>query len=158
MSSFNPLSFFTSPVGLSAIIAWLLAQWVKVPIEFIRTRKINWALLISPGGMPSSHSALMTAVTTAIGLYVGFNSPLFALALAISGIVVYDATGVRRQAGLQAGRINLIVEEVFTNRKWPEEEWVKLVEVIGHSPGEAAAGVGFGIAVAVIVRLLMPPV
>lgn len=107
--------------------------------------------------MPSSHSALMTSVTTAIGFYVGWDSPLFVLALAITGIVVYDATGVRRQAGLQAARINLIIRKIFEEKKWPEEEIESLREVIGHSPGEALAGVLFGMSIAVIVRLLVPP-
>ena len=149
--------FFASPVAISAMAGWILAQLLKVPVEYFRHKDWDWSLLANAGSMPSSHSALMTSVTTAIGFYVGWDSPLFVLALAITGIVVYDATGVRRQAGLQAARINLIIRKIFEEKKWPEEEIESLREVIGHSPGEALAGVLFGMSIAVIVRLLMPP-
>lgn len=152
------LSFLTNPMVISALVGWLGAQALKVPIDYLRTKRWNWALLASAGGMPSSHAALMTATTLSIGLYSGFSSPAFVLGLAITGIVVYDATGVRRQAGLQAERINRIVNMILTEHKWPTEDWNDLREVIGHSPAEAAGGVFFGALVAVAVYLLMPPV
>ncbi|MFZ3071139.1 MAG: divergent PAP2 family protein [Anaerolineaceae bacterium] len=151
------VDLFTSPVAISAFCAWVLAQIIKVPIEYLRKKTWNWALLANAGGMPSSHSSLMTAVSTSIGYYVGWGSPLFVLALSITGVVVYDATGVRWQAGLQAARINLIVKTIFEKKIWPEEDVDSLRESIGHSPGEALAGVLFGFAIATIVRLLMPP-
>ena len=105
--------------------------------------------------MPSSHSALMTAVTTSIGLNAGWGSPVFALALAITAIVVYDATGVRRQAGFHAERINQIIRELFQLKKLEEDEVSYLREIIGHTPGEAFAGVLFGAAIALLVQLVM---
>jgi len=151
-------AIFSSPVAIASFIAWLLAQLLKAPIEYLRTKRWNWALMIGPGGMPSSHSALMTAVTASIGHYHGFDNPLFILALAISGIVIYDATGVRRQAGFQAQRINLIIKEIVENKVWPEKEFKDLREVIGHSPGEALGGIIFGLGVSIIVWLIIPVV
>jgi len=90
------------------MLGWILGQLIKMPVEYLRHKRCDWTLLLIAGGMPSSHSALMTSVTTSIGLNAGWDSPIFALALAITGIVVYDATGVRRQAGFHAERINQI--------------------------------------------------
>ncbi len=149
--------FFSSPVAISGFVALFLAQILKVPMYYLRKKEWDWSLLANAGGMPSSHSALMTGITTAIGFYVGWGTPLFALSLAITSIVVYDATGVRRQSGLQAARINMIVKQIIEERRWPGQEVESLLEIIGHSPGEAFAGIGFGLAVAAAVRLLMPP-
>ena len=137
--------------------ALLLAQVLKVPFGYWRTKDVDWSLLLDSGGMPSSHSSLISSIATAIGFYVGWGSPLFALAFAMAIIVVYDAAGVRRQAGLHAARINLIVREVIQTGKIPEKEWETLRESIGHSPAEALVGVLLGFLVAVLLRLLMPP-
>jgi len=149
------LDFFTNPVGVSTLLGWLLGQLIKVPVEYLRHKRWNWTLLLSAGGMPSSHSALMTAVTASIGLNSGWGSPVFALALAITGIVVYDATGVRRQAGFHAERINQIIREVVHLKKLEDEEVSYLREIIGHTPGEAVAGVLFGILIAFAVQWAM---
>jgi len=151
----NFLSFFTNPVGISTMLSWILAQLIKVPFEYLRYKRWDWALLLNAGGMPSSHSALMTAVATSIGLNVGWDSPMFALALAIAGIVVYDATGVRRQAGLHAERINQIVRELLHLKKLEEDQVSYLREIIGHTPGEAVAGVFFGTLIALMVQWIM---
>ena len=151
----NPLDLFSSPIGVSAMAGWILAQVVKLPIGYLRTKKWDWALLINAGGMPSSHSALMAAVTTAIGLSEGLANPLFILALSITGIVIYDATGVRRQAGFHAERINHILREGFKEGKFEENSRLELREIIGHSPAEAIVGALFGIGIAIVVHLLM---
>ncbi len=151
----NLLSFLTNPVGVSTMLGWILGQLVKVPVEFLRHKRWDWTLLLNAGGMPSSHSALMTAVTTSIGLNAGWDSPLFALAIAITGIVVYDATGVRRQAGFHAERLNQIGRELLHLNKLDESELSYLREIIGHTPGEAFAGVLFGIAIAFVVQWIM---
>ena len=75
----SPLGVFQNPVFLSSVIAWGLAQIIKVPVEYFRTKKINWALLLSSGGMPSSHSALMVGAAYGAGLFIGFDSPVFAV-------------------------------------------------------------------------------
>ena len=137
------------------MLGWILGQLIKVPVEYLRHKRWDWTLLLSAGGMPSSHSALMTAVTTSIGLNAGWGSPVFALALAITAIVVYDATGVRRQAGFHAERINQIIRELFQLKKLEEDEVSYLREIIGHTPGEAFAGVLFGETIALLVQLVM---
>ncbi|MEN6531620.1 MAG: divergent PAP2 family protein [Anaerolineaceae bacterium] len=149
------LDFFTNPVGISTMLGWILGQLIKMPVEYLRHKRWDWTLLLSAGGMPSSHSSLMTATTTSIGLNVGWGSPIFALAVAVTSIIVYDATGVRRQAGFHAERINQIARELLKLKKLEENDASYLREVIGHTPGEAAAGVLFGALIALAVQWVM---
>ena len=130
---------------IAGLIAWLLAQVIKLPLDYLWTRKWNWALLITTGGMPSSHSSLVTGTVFAIGLYNGFDSPLFALGVAITMIVTYDAAGVRRQAGIHAQRINVLFDELLRGHIFSEKD---LREVLGHTPLEVAGGILLGIIVA----------
>ena len=130
---------------IAGLIAWLLAQIIKLPLDYLWTRKWNWALLITTGGMPSSHSSLVTGTVFAIGLYNGFDSPLFALGVAITMIVTYDAAGVRRQAGIHAQRINVLFDELLRGHIFSEKD---LREVLGHTPLEVAGGILLGIIVA----------
>ena len=134
-------------VLIAALIAWAIAQTLKIPIEYIQTHRWNWALLVQPGGMPSSHSALIVGITHGIGLSVGFGTPLFALAFAISMIVIYDATGIRRQAGKHAELINAMINDLAAGNPLKEEQ---LREVLGHTPLEALGGIVLGLLVAQI--------
>jgi acid phosphatase family membrane protein YuiD len=136
---------FQNHVLWTAMAGWFLAQAVKVPVDYFRERRWNWALFFAAGGMPSSHSALVTSTAAAVGLHIGFDSPLFAVAVAFAMVVVYDATGVRRQAGMQAKKINILVEELLKGHAINEQH---LREVIGHTPLEAMWGVLLGIATA----------
>ncbi len=149
------LDFFTNPVGISTMLGWILGQLIKMPVEYLRHKRWDWTLLLSAGGMPSSHSSLMTAATMSIGLNVGWGSPIFALAVAVTSIIVYDATGVRRQAGFHAERINQIARELLKLKKLEENDATYLREIIGHTPGEAAAGVLFGALIALAVQWVM---
>lgn len=142
---------FANRVLVAALSAWGLAQIIKVPLELLIRKQLNWAILFSPGGMPSSHSALMTGVTVGIGIQSGFDTPIFALAVAVSMIVIYDATGIRRQAGKQAKVINQMIEDLAHGHPLREQE---LKEVLGHTPLEVLGGVVFGIAVAIFVMSL----
>src|SRR5512143_2054523 len=135
-------------VLIAGLIAWGTAQIVKVPIAWLRTRRWTWAPLFSVGGMPSSHSALIVGATNAVGLYYGYDSPVFALGIALSMIVTYDAAGVRRQAGMHAERINLLFDELLQGHIWDEEE---LREVLGHTPLEVLGGILWGLAVTIMV-------
>lgn len=137
------------------MLGWILGQLIKMPVEYLRHKRWDWTLLLSAGGMPSSHSSLMTAATTSIGLNVGWGSPIFALAVAVTSIIVYDATGVRRQAGFHAERINQIARELLKLKKLEENDASYLREIIGHTPGEAAAGVLFGALIALAVQWVM---
>ena len=139
-------------VLITTLIAWILAQLLKLPTDFIKSHKWHWSLFFSAGGMPSSHSALISSSTLGIGLFQGFGSPLFALALAIGMIVVYDATGIRQQAGKHAQKINQMMEALFQGHPISD---TTLKEVLGHTPFEAVMGVVLGSAVALIVWLVV---
>lgn len=136
-----------NPVLISALISWTIAQTLKVLIDFWANRKWNWALLFHAGGMPSSHSAMVSATAYGIGLFFGFRTPLFALATVFGLIVIYDATGIRRQAGQQAALLNTLIENFSKGREGRQR---KLREVLGHTPGEAVTGMVLGISVAQI--------
>ncbi len=136
-----------NPVFFACLIASIMAQVLKLPLEYLRTKTWDWSLILGTGGMPSSHSAVVTAAAVSVGHYVGFDSPLFGLAFAIASVVVYDATNIRRQAGFHAQQINRIVKEVFEGKVKPVEELQELREVLGHSWAEALGGILLGILV-----------
>jgi hypothetical protein len=140
-------------VLVAGVLAWFIGQFLKFPLEYILNKQWKWGVLISAGGMPSSHSALVTAVSLSIGLQEGFSSPLFALAAALAMIVVYDATGVRRQAGIHAQRINALMKTFLESHQVPEKE---LKEVLGHTPVEVIAGVLLGILISLLLYWVMP--
>ncbi|TLN07411.1 divergent PAP2 family protein [bacterium] len=148
-------NIFANQVLWTGLLGWFLAQLLKPFVEYLIKRRWNWGLWFSAGGNPSSHSALMTSTTLAIGLYVGFGTPLFALAVAISMIVVYDAAGVRRQAGMQAARINRLFEEMFAGHPITEK---RLKEVLGHTPRQVFTGILLGAAIAMLMYVLWPPI
>jgi acid phosphatase family membrane protein YuiD len=137
-------------VLVAAIAAWMLAQIFKVPFQYLREGHLDWTVLVRPGGMPSSHSALITAGAHGVGLTAGFDSPVFALGVVIAMIVIYDATGVRRQAGRHAEVINTIIRNLFEGHQLSQDE---LREVLGHSPIEALVGLLLGLTVA---QILVP--
>ncbi|HKY54383.1 MAG TPA: divergent PAP2 family protein [Anaerolineales bacterium] len=141
----NFLAIFENKPLIAGLAAWLLAQVIKIPLDYFRTRRWNWALLLTTGGMPSSHSSLMTAITLAIGLYYGFDNPVFALGVAITMIVTYDAAGVRQQAGIHAQRINVLFDELLHGHPINQRD---LREVLGHTPLEVAGGILLGLIVA----------
>ncbi|MHB0924202.1 MAG: divergent PAP2 family protein [Bellilinea sp.] len=146
---------FSNQVLAAALLGWFFGQFLKVPFEYLVKRRWNWALWFSSGGMPSSHSSLMVSTTLAIGLYHGFGTPLFALAFAISMVVIYDATGVRRQAGFHAQKINILVDELFHGRPIPQE---RLIEVLGHTPRQVLGGMALGVVIALSLYVFWPPV
>jgi len=139
-----------NPALLTALIAWFLAQVLKPPLEYLRRGKWNWGYLLAAGGMPSSHSALMVGATTGIGLHEGFASAIFALAVATTMIVIYDAAGVRRQAGMHAARINVLINELLSGHPVSDKQ---LLEVLGHTPLEVSGGVFLGIVVGILYKL-----
>nr|WP_133580308.1 divergent PAP2 family protein [Aureibacillus halotolerans] len=132
----------------ASLFSILFAQVVKVPIEFVTSRKISIALVTSTGGMPSSHSAAVTALATGVGLVEGFGSTYFAISCVFAVIVMFDATGVRRHAGEQATVLNKLVSDfnhfVHEAKQWPdkkEKEKIKeLKELLGHQPIEVFFG------------------
>jgi uncharacterized protein len=152
-----PLSgIFQNPVLIACLIASFLAQILKLPLEYIRKKEWDWSLLFGTGGMPSSHSAVVTAAAAGIGHYVGYDTPLFGLAFAVAMVVIYDATNIRRQAGFHAQQINRIIHEMLDRKASPLEEFELLREVLGHSPAEAVGGVILGILVSWVVWQFWP--
>jgi hypothetical protein len=145
---------FANYVLESALIAWAMAQLIKPFLYWLRTRKWSWGPLFSAGGMPSSHSALMVGTTISIGLYDGFNTSLFALALAATMVVIYDAAGVRREAGRHAEAINVLIDELLSGHPISDKE---LREVLGHTPLEVAGGIILGVVVSISFWLIVGP-
>lgn len=141
-----------NPVLLSALASWLVAQVLKVVLELITKRRMNWALLFQAGGMPSSHSAMVSATALSAGLVYGFDNPAFSVAAVLAMIVIYDATGVRRESGRQAVLINSIIEELSKGKIPPQG---KLKEVLGHTPGEALLGTLLGLSIGFIVGVYL---
>ena len=125
----------------NAVLAWGLAacglaQFSKLLFELIFKQRWRPSVLIETGGMPSSHSALVTGTAAGIGLQLGFNDPVFALASTIAFIVMYDASGIRRSAGLTAAKVNQISKE--NSKEFSSE--ITLKESLGHTKIEVLVG------------------
>jgi hypothetical protein len=148
----NPARIILNPILIPALIAWSLAQILKVPLEFFYTKRWNWSLLLQAGGMPSSHSALVSAACLAAGLFMGFDSSEFAISFVLAMVVIYDATGIRRQAGKHAEIINAMIEDLTTGHPLKTEQ---LREVLGHTPLESLGGTLLGIAVALVTWMIV---
>ncbi len=136
---------------LSSFVAWSIAQVSKFFIWRWQKGKLNFRILVSAGGMPSSHSALVSALATSTGLWEGFSSTAFALSLILALIVMYDAAGVRRAASIQAQILNQILEELFQGHPISEK---RLWELLGHTPFEVLAGALMGVGTSVLLYLL----
>ncbi|MBM7661407.1 acid phosphatase family membrane protein YuiD [Bacillus mesophilus] len=157
------MSLFTNFPLWAALAGIGFAQFVKVPIQYIATRKIDWSLLTSTGGMPSSHSAAVTALATAIGIEQGLDSPIFAVATVFAIIVMFDATGVRRHAGEQATVLNKLVtdfhkfvdEALHWQEKAEQEKRKELKELLGHQPIEVFFGGLTGILLTLVLYYLI---
>jgi acid phosphatase family membrane protein YuiD len=133
-------------VLLVALVACFVAQGLKLIIDLVQNRKLNVHVLVTTGGMPSAHSALVTALATGIGQTLNWTSPEFALATIFAIIVMYDAAGVRQAAGKQARVLNQMIDELFQEK--PEFNQDRLKELLGHTPVQVLAGSVLGITVA----------
>ena len=139
---------FYNAILVSAVTAWAIAQILKVAVSVILLRKLNFQLIFSSGGFPSSHSATVSALALGIGKYYGWDSPIFAVSAVFSMIVLYDAAGVRRAAGKQAEVLNQLVERLYPGAN---SDQARLKELIGHTPLEVFAGVSVGIIVGLLI-------
>ena len=148
------MSLFENYPLWSALAGIGLAQFIKIPLHFITHRTWNWGLLFSTGGMPSSHSAAVTALSTAVGITEGFNSSYFAIATIFAIIIMFDAAGVRRHAGQHAALLNVLIEDfnLIKNElkffKSEQRNREKLKELLGHQPIEVLMGAWLGILIA----------
>lgn len=153
-----------------AFISWVTAQLIKTLLTYVKFKEFRAERLFGAGGMPSSHSALVCAITTGIAKLEGFSSPLFALTICFAGVVMYDAMGVRRAAGEQAKVLNKMIFSFkdinkifdFLNEEIEEEfdettdkimEQKELKEFLGHTPLEVLGGALLGILIASIIPI-----
>ena len=139
----------TNPIIDCALLAWFLAQLIKVVLDAVLLRKLDLRRFVSSGGMPSSHSALAVAATAAVGKLHGIQSPDFALAVILSAVVMYDACNVRRSAGDTARLVNQILAHV--ERLTAEDFADDLREVMGHTPLQVLMGALLGLGVGLLV-------
>ena len=134
-------------IVLAAAMAWFIAQAIKVLLGLARTKKFDFKWLVRSGGMPSSHVAMSTSLAVSLGLSYGFDSGLFALGLGFTAITMFDAQGVRRHSGKQAGILNKMMEDIYEHKGIQE---TRLKELIGHTPVEVYAGGALGIVIAIL--------
>ena len=131
-----------------SVLAWFVAQILKVIFVFIQRKKLDFRRLVGSGGMPSSHSSFTVALAMSVGFVCGFSSVEFAICVCFALVVMYDAAGVRRSAGQQARILNKIVEE------WERGDFshteTKLKELLGHTPVEVVAGAILGAVIAIL--------
>lgn len=137
---------------ITAGIAFLVSQVSKVVYYYFREKKLDIMHFFEAAGMPSTHSAMSCALSLAVGFSQGFNSPLFAIALIFTIVVMYDAMGVRLATGQQANVLNKIIEDIYSEKVSEKE---KLKELIGHTPLEVFAGGVLGILIAIIMYLIV---
>lgn len=142
MRTFLESSFVT------ALLAWFVAQVIKVITVLVVDRKFDFGRFVGSGGMPSSHAAFVTSLSVAIGIANGFASEIFAVSAVLALVVMYDAAGVRRAAGEHAKLLNEILQE------WAKQDFrnteVQLKELLGHTPLQVVAGALLGIVIALI--------
>ena len=141
----------SNQVLVSAVAGWIVAQVLKTMLDFALNRRINWERMVGSGGMPSSHSATVCGLTTAAALRYGVSSFEFAVCFVLSMVVMYDATGVRRETGKQAKLLNSILSEnpLKLNAEVLQE---KLKEYVGHTPLQVVAGAILGICLALVIN------
>lgn len=139
--------FLTNRILLAAALAWVVAQVSKTVFELIQQRKLILSRLVSAGGMPSSHSALVMGLATATGRVMGVGSATFAIAVVLASIVMYDAAGVRRAVSIQARILNQMIDEAFQGQPFAEK---RLRELIGHTPIQVFVGALLGVAIGLL--------
>jgi uncharacterized protein len=154
--------FLSYPI-LAALLGMFIAQFVKIPIHYFSSGELRWNLMFSTGGMPSSHTATIISLTTAIGLTSGLHSNEFAISVVVSLIVMHDATGVRRHAGYHAevlntllADFNLLIDTLKNPKLKKTESREKLKELLGHQPAEVFFGLLTGIIVGILTYQVYP--
>lgn len=148
IADFNPFHLLTTPWFWSSFIGWTLAQFIKMTTGLVKTGKVDFRYLLSTGGMPSAHSAMVCGLCTSIGLTEGFDTPIAMLAGGFAAITMFDAASVRRAAGHQAKVLNQMIDELFKQHRLKH---TRLKELLGHTRKEVFAGMAVGIAVAMAV-------
>lgn len=132
---------------IAAAVAWFIAQALKMIISFVENKKIDWSLATASGGMPSSHTSFIIAATTMIGRIEGIESSIFALAVVMSIVVMYDAVNVRQAVGHLGQTLNEIINNFNRTGKLNVQN---VKEILGHTPLQVAAGFVLGVAVGMV--------
>jgi uncharacterized protein len=135
---------------MSALTAWFVAQVLKTLVFAILERQVNWRKMVETGGLPSAHAALVVGLTAGIGLTDGWHTTAFAIAVVFSLIVMYDAIGIRQEAGKHADLLNQLLMIAVIQDSYQQR--VKLKELLGHTPLEVFAGALIGIMMALFVN------
>ncbi len=154
IADLNPLLLMATPWFWSSFIGWTVAQMVKMSTGFAKTGQFDFRYLLSTGGMPSAHSAMVCGLAASIGLTEGFDAPVSMLAAGFAAITMFDAASVRRAAGHQAKIMNVMIQELFQQHKLSQ---TRLKELLGHTQKEVFAGMAVGIIVAVLTVHFWPP-
>ena len=137
------LGLFENRVLWCAVAAWFVAQALKIPTYWLVEKELNWKRFFGSGGMPSSHSAFVISLALMVGATEGFNTAAFAIAVVLAAIVMYDASGVRHETGVQGQVLNEIVRKVIVDGQ-PITD-VELKELVGHTKVEVAGGFVVGV-------------
>lgn len=153
------LDIATNPVLFVPASAWLIAQVLKLIINAIVNKKFDFSRLVGDGGMPSGHSATVTALAMMVGLSGGFDTPVFGLAMIFAIVVMHDASGVRREAGKQALSI-IQMADMLNKHLFDEDEKLRtdtLKVFVGHTPFQVACGSALGVVIALVYYFLIGP-
>ena len=137
------LGIFHNQVFWCAVSAWFCAQALKIPTYWLVEKEWNWRRFFGSGGMPSSHSAFVMALAIMVGATEGFDTAAFAITMVLAAVVMYDASGVRHETGVQGQVLNKIVQKVFVDGQ-PITD-VELKELVGHTKVEVAGGFLVGV-------------
>lgn len=143
-------------VLIVSLAAWLVAQITKIVVNAVVTKKFDIERLVGDGGMPSGHSATVTAMALMTGFRCGFDNPIFGLAMVLAIVVMHDATGVRQEAGKHARSI-IELTEIFNEYIAEDDDELKLEKLktlVGHTPLQVACGAGVGIVVVVLYLII----
>lgn len=143
--------FFGNKVFFTVLLAWIFSCVIKGILVCIREKRLDMTRFMGPGGMPSSHSTLVTCLATCVGIHDGLGSTSFVICCALALVVMYDASGIRRAAGQQARMINMIIDA--WEESDPIEKQIRLKELLGHTPLEVFAGATLGFLFAIVANL-----
>lgn len=145
--------FLDNHVFFVVLFAWIFSCVLKGFLVWVKDKKLDMTRFMGPGGMPSSHSTIVTSLATCIGITAGFDSGLFVICCAFALVVMYDASGIRRAAGQQAKMINMIIDA--WDETDPLEKQIRLKELLGHTPLEVLAGAALGIIIALLANVMI---
>lgn len=140
-------------VIVAAVVSWAIAQLIKTCLHTVKFKTFYAQRLVGAGGMPSSHTSMVISALIAVGRKDGVGSTVFALMFIVGAIVIYDAMGVRRAAGLHAREINKLKESVTQKEENGKPLEKKLQEYLGHTPLEVVGGAIVGVIIGLIIPI-----